>query len=95
MITDKGVAVPDDMAAVLQAIAEALTAFDAASADDQRVYVDWVRAQPARRNGRSGSPGSASTCVPTSVGRPRTIHRTRSAGPEGTACAAESRLDRT
>jgi uncharacterized protein YdeI (YjbR/CyaY-like superfamily) len=44
MITDKGVAVPDDMAAVLQADPESLTAFDALRPDDQRVYVDWVKA---------------------------------------------------
>jgi uncharacterized protein YdeI (YjbR/CyaY-like superfamily) len=44
MITDKGVAVPDDMAAVLEADADSLTAFEALRPDDQRVYVDWVKA---------------------------------------------------
>lgn len=44
MITDKGVAVPDDMAAVLEADPGALTAFQALRPDDQRVYVNWVAA---------------------------------------------------
>ena len=42
MITARGVAVPDDMAAVLQADNAALSAFEALRPDDQRVYVDWV-----------------------------------------------------
>lgn len=42
MITDKGVAVPDDMAQVLTADADGLRAFEALRPDDQRVYVDWV-----------------------------------------------------
>lgn len=42
MITARGVAVPDDMAAVLQADDAALAAFEALRPDDQRVYVDWV-----------------------------------------------------
>ena len=42
MITDKGVAVPDDMAGVLEAESAALTAFQALRPDDQRVYVDWI-----------------------------------------------------
>jgi uncharacterized protein YdeI (YjbR/CyaY-like superfamily) len=44
MITDKGVAVPDDMAAALESDAEALSAFQALRPDDQRVYVDWIGA---------------------------------------------------
>jgi uncharacterized protein YdeI (YjbR/CyaY-like superfamily) len=44
MITDKGVAVPDDMAAVLESDAEGLSAFQALRPDDQRVYVDWISA---------------------------------------------------
>lgn len=44
MITDKGVAVPDDMAGVLQEDAAGLTAFEALRPDDQRVYVEWVKA---------------------------------------------------
>ena len=44
MITDKGVAVPDDMAAALEDDAEALQAFGRLQSSDQRVYVDWVRA---------------------------------------------------
>ena len=44
MITDKGVAVPDDMAAALEDDAEALKAFGLLQGSDQRVYVDWVRA---------------------------------------------------
>ena len=42
MITARGVAVPDDMAEVLQADTAALSAFEALRPDDQRVYVDWV-----------------------------------------------------
>lgn len=42
MITARGVAVPDDMAAVLQGDQPALTAFEALRPDDQRVYVDWI-----------------------------------------------------
>ena len=54
MITDKGTAVPDDMAGVLQAEPEALTAFEALRPADQRVYVDWIgksadKAQRAER----------------------------------------------
>ena len=44
MITDKGVAVPEDMAKVLADDAAALAAFEALRPDDQRVYVDWVGA---------------------------------------------------
>lgn len=44
MITDKGVAVPDDMAGVLSDDASGLEAFQALRPDDQRVYVDWVKA---------------------------------------------------
>jgi uncharacterized protein YdeI (YjbR/CyaY-like superfamily) len=44
MITDKGVAVPDDMAAVLESDVEGLKAFQALRPDDQRIYVDWVKA---------------------------------------------------
>jgi len=44
MITDKGVAVPEDMASVLGSDEEALTAFEALRPDDQRVYVDWIKA---------------------------------------------------
>jgi uncharacterized protein YdeI (YjbR/CyaY-like superfamily) len=44
MITDKGVAVPDDMAGVLESDTEALAAFQGLRPDDQRVYVDWVSA---------------------------------------------------
>ncbi len=53
MITDKGVAIPDDMADALQANAEALTAFQALRPDDQRVYVDWI--------GRAGGAGERSS----------------------------------
>ena len=42
MITEKGVAVPEDMAGVLQSDAAAFAAFEALGPDDQRVYVDWV-----------------------------------------------------
>lgn len=42
MITDKGVAVPDDMAQVLSEDAGGLQAFQALRPDDQRVYVDWI-----------------------------------------------------
>ena len=44
MITNKGVAVPDDMAAVLESDASVLDAFQALRPDDQRVYVNWVGA---------------------------------------------------
>ena len=44
MITDKGVAVPEDMAKVLESDAAALSAFEALRPDDQRVYVDWIGA---------------------------------------------------
>lgn len=44
MITDKGVAVPDDMAGILRDDAEGLAAFEALRPADQRVYVDWVKA---------------------------------------------------
>jgi uncharacterized protein YdeI (YjbR/CyaY-like superfamily) len=44
MITDKGVAVPDDMAAALEQNVGALSAFQALRPDDQRIYVDWVGA---------------------------------------------------
>ena len=39
MITDKGVAVPDDMATVLDADQGALAAFQSLRPDDQQVYV--------------------------------------------------------
>jgi uncharacterized protein YdeI (YjbR/CyaY-like superfamily) len=42
MISTKGVAVPEDMAGVLQSDADALSAFEALRPDDQRVYVDWI-----------------------------------------------------
>lgn len=42
MITDKGVAVPDDMAQVLTADADGQRAFEALRPDDQRVYVAWI-----------------------------------------------------
>ena len=42
MITDKGVAVPDDMAQVLTSDDAGLQAFQALRPDDQRVYVDWI-----------------------------------------------------
>lgn len=55
MITDKGVAVPDDMAAALQDDQPALTAFQALRPDDQRVYVDWIgKARPEDRDQRLG-----------------------------------------
>ena len=44
MITDKGVAVPEDMAAVLEADQGVLDAFQALRPYDQRVYVNWVGA---------------------------------------------------
>jgi uncharacterized protein YdeI (YjbR/CyaY-like superfamily) len=44
MITDKGVAVPDDMAGVLREDEAGLAAFEALRPDDQRVYVEWVKA---------------------------------------------------
>jgi len=44
MITDKGVAVPEDMAAVLESDQGALDAFQSLRPDDQRVYVNWVGA---------------------------------------------------
>jgi len=42
MITEKGVAVPEDMADALRVDAESLKAFEALRPDDQRVYVDWI-----------------------------------------------------
>lgn len=55
MITDQGVAVPDDMATALQDDQEALAAFQALRPDDQRVYVDWIgKARPAERAERLG-----------------------------------------
>jgi uncharacterized protein YdeI (YjbR/CyaY-like superfamily) len=42
MITARGVAVPDDMAEVLQSDQAALTAFEGLRPDDQRIYVDWI-----------------------------------------------------
>lgn len=57
MITDKGVAVPDDMAAVLEADQHALDAFAALRPDDQKVYVDWVgsgRGAQARKERLAG-----------------------------------------
>jgi uncharacterized protein YdeI (YjbR/CyaY-like superfamily) len=44
MISDKGVAVPDDMANVLESDQGALAAFQSLRPDDQRVYVNWVGA---------------------------------------------------
>lgn len=44
MITDKGVAVPDDMATALESDHSALDAFQSLRPDDQRVYVNWVGA---------------------------------------------------
>ncbi|WP_420121150.1 YdeI/OmpD-associated family protein [Nakamurella sp.] len=44
MITDKGVAVPEDMAQALAADQGALEAFQALRPDDQRVYVKWIGA---------------------------------------------------
>ena len=84
MITDKGVAVPDDMAGALQADEAGLTAFEALRPDDQRIYVEWVKTPPS---GRSASRGWPSTSAPTSVGPRRTTRRTRSATPDerGTA----------
>jgi uncharacterized protein YdeI (YjbR/CyaY-like superfamily) len=50
MITQRGVAVPDDMATALSADAEGLQAFEALRPDDQRVYVDWItKANKAER----------------------------------------------
>ena len=43
MITQKGVAVSEDMAAALSADAEGLKAFEALRPDDQRVYVEWIK----------------------------------------------------
>lgn len=42
MITDQGVAVPEDMAAALQAEPSAMTAFAAMRPTRQREFVDWV-----------------------------------------------------
>jgi uncharacterized protein YdeI (YjbR/CyaY-like superfamily) len=39
MITQNGIAVPEDMATALSADAEGLKAFEALRPDDQRVYV--------------------------------------------------------
>ena len=44
MITTKGVAVPDDMAAALESDQGALNAFQSLRPDDQRVYVEWIGA---------------------------------------------------
>ena len=44
MITAKGVAVPEDMANVLRSDEASLTAFEALRPDDQRVYVEWIKA---------------------------------------------------
>lgn len=52
MITDKGVAVPDDMASTLQADEQALSAFQALRPDDQRVYVDWITRASTQDRGR-------------------------------------------
>lgn len=55
MITDKGVAVPDDMATTLQSDPQALSAFEALRPDDQRVYVDWItKARSEQRRQRLG-----------------------------------------
>lgn len=48
MITEQGVAVPDDMAQALRREPEAMAAFAAMRPARQREYVDWV--------GRSGNP---------------------------------------
>ena len=55
MITDKGVAVPEDMAKVLESDAAALSAFEAMRPGDQREYVDWIGAATgaAERGGTS------------------------------------------
>lgn len=42
MITDKGIAIPGDMADALERDADALGAFEALRPDDQREYVDWL-----------------------------------------------------
>lgn len=42
MITDQGVAVPEDMAAALQADPPAMAAFAAMRPTRQREFVDWV-----------------------------------------------------
>lgn len=52
MITEKGVAVPDDMATALQDDEQALSAFQALRPDDQRVYVDWIGKAGAARADR-------------------------------------------
>lgn len=55
MITDKGVAVPDDMAATLESDQEAMSAFAALRPDDQRIYVDWItKARSEDRRQRLG-----------------------------------------
>jgi uncharacterized protein YdeI (YjbR/CyaY-like superfamily) len=41
MISDKGVAVPEDMAEALESD-QALEAFQSLRPDDQRVYVTWI-----------------------------------------------------
>jgi uncharacterized protein YdeI (YjbR/CyaY-like superfamily) len=42
MITSAGVAVPDDMAAVLADDSEAQTIFESLRHDDQLAYVNWL-----------------------------------------------------
>ena len=44
MISDNGVAIPDDMATVLDDDGAALTAFQALRPDDQLKWVRWVTA---------------------------------------------------
>ncbi len=54
MITQHGIAVPDDMAAALQAVDGALETFESLRSTRQREYVDWVgkSATPETRSER-------------------------------------------
>ncbi|MBM9467016.1 YdeI/OmpD-associated family protein [Nakamurella leprariae] len=58
MITDKGVAVPEDMAEALRRDPAALAAFEALRPDDQRTFVDWATGQAATRTERLAEIGA-------------------------------------
>ena len=97
MITDKGVAVPDDMAAALECRRRSTDGLRGAatrrSAGLRRL---GRRSRPARRSGRNGSPGWPSTSAPTSAGPPRsTARRTRSAGPDRRLIGSSGNSPRT
>ena len=69
MITDQGVAVPDDMAAALAANPAALTAFTAMRPARQREYVHWV-GKAAGADERSSRLGELAAHVLADPGEP-------------------------